>query len=156
MKGIPFGSDTSGSKRWTGAKIAPSWAPNVLEAFEFGPVCPQKSPWPTPVPADRPTSENCLTLNIWTPLNFDGSNPKVPVMVWIHGGGFIGGTASDPAWLGYFLANTSSINTAIPSNVIVVTIEYRLGALGFLNIPGELGGNYGFLDQQLALLWVKV
>ena len=95
-------------------------------------------------------SEDCLTLNVWTPA-LDGQ--KRPVMVWIHGGAFIAGAASRPTTEGAILARRG--------DVVVVTINYRIGALGFLEldeIGGEeyaLSGNAGLLDQILALEWVR-
>src|SRR5260370_27254163 len=96
----------------------------------------------------KPTSENCLALNVWTPARGRGAD-KRPVMVWMHGGGFVNGTSDmyNSRWL------------AAKGHIVVVTINYRLGALGFLAHPslGPAGniGNYGLADQQAALRWVR-
>ena len=96
----------------------------------------------------EPTSEDCLYLNIFTPQNAE----NLPVMIWIHGGGFIRGSATKDTYNGTILATTH--------NVIVVSISYRLGALGFMaeNVfceENEHCGMYGILDQQLAMQWVQ-
>ena len=91
----------------------------------------------------QPESEDCLYLNIWTPAT---DNKKRPVMVWIHGGAFIMSTGNDPMYSGSVLAQRG--------NLVVVTINYRLGALGFLYVPGKTV-NAGSQDQVLALKWVK-
>ena len=117
-----------------------SWAPNVFNALDFVPECPQD--------VTVPTSEDCLALNVWTPSTvFYQGVTDLPVFFWIHGGAFVAGTGSEPTFAGNFLSNTSGI--------VLVTINYRLGPLGFLNTP-NLPGNYGLLDQQLALQWVQV
>ncbi|XP_042173987.1 cholinesterase-like [Oncorhynchus tshawytscha] len=110
-----------------------------------GPIsdkCPQK------------VSENCLYLNIFVPLDVNFSSPlltTLPVMVWIHGGDFIAGSASKPLYDGRFISNFT--------RTVVVSMAYRLGAFGFL-VSGKdpktsATGNYGILDQQVALLWVQ-
>ena len=91
-------------------------------------------------------SEDCLYLNIWAPLS-ERIQEKVPVMVWIHGGDFWIGWSGDTNFWGDYLVNCTS-------DTIIITINYRLGALGFFNSP-ELEGNFGFLDQQMALQWVQ-
>ncbi|XP_018536670.2 cholinesterase [Lates calcarifer] len=93
-------------------------------------------------------SEDCLYLNVWTPT-VDKTNPPLPVMVWIYGGGFTGGTASLDLYDGRFLTQTE--------NVIVVSMNYRIGAFGFLSLPDNknVPGNAGLKDQQLALKWVS-
>ncbi len=97
------------------------------------------------------TSEDCLTLNIWTPTH--DARARLPVMVWIHGGGFYSGAGSDPRFDGTALAR---------HGVVVVTFNYRLGVFGFLahpllsrESPRRVSGNYGLLDQMAALRWVK-
>jgi para-nitrobenzyl esterase len=113
------------------------WA-DVKLATEFGVACPQLN--------DEDTSEDCLTLNVWAPH----PNPEnSPVMVWIHGGGFQNGSSRSVIYDGQALAEMT--------NTVVVSINYRLGPLGFLAHPalGEGSGNYGLLDQQAALRWVQ-
>ncbi|MCK5090211.1 MAG: carboxylesterase family protein, partial [Hyphomicrobiaceae bacterium] len=113
------------------------------KATRFGPSCPQKL---------RPgihleLSEDCLSLNIWTPVSLRqiGSSEPVPVMVFIYGGSFREGTASNPLYEARHLAATGG--------VVVVTINYRVGVLGFLSGIDGLKGNYGLMDQRLALKW---
>ncbi len=120
----------------------------VLEAYDFGPSCPQK---PSILAGGEvgAMSEDCLTLNIWRPRK----SGQFPVMVWIHGGGFINGSGTLDLYDGAALAGLK--------DVVVVTINYRLGALGFMSLP-ELAredpnastGNYGIMDQAQALQWV--
>jgi para-nitrobenzyl esterase len=146
--GIPYAAPPSGGLRWRPPQPVASWA-GVREAFEPGPIAPQPPPAPgASLPGD-PTAqdEDCLRLNVWTPST-DGSRP---VMVWIHGGGFSSGTGASRLFRGDLLARRG--------DVVVVTVNYRLGALGFLAHPclvGEDGGvgNYGLLDQIAALRWV--
>jgi len=123
----------------------------VFEAFEYSKIAPQPPPTPaTAIPGD-PTEwdENCLTLNIFARSL---ENKKQPVMVFIHGGGFVSGASSSKLYWGVELAKR---------DVILVTINYRLGALGFLahpNLPDPdtgVCGNWGLLDQIAALKWVK-
>lgn len=141
--GIPFAETTAGTNRWRDpVKKAPL---GRFSATQFGPACPQAAGG-TP---DAPQSENCLSLNIWRPT---GTPPEggFPVMVWIYGGGFLGGRSSDPVFNGSSLVATQ--------NVIMVSMNYRVGALG--GLAGTLGsthltGNYGIRDQQLALQWVQ-
>lgn len=145
--GIPYAAAPVGDYRWRAPQPAPSWD-GVLAADAFSPICPQKGHYPPEAPPE-PMSEDCLTLNIWAPA---AEGEKRPVMVWIHGGGLMNGSGSAPPYRGDALAR---------SGVVVVTFNYRLGALGFLAHP-ELNaesahggsGNYGFLDQIAALQWV--
>ena len=149
FKGIPYAAAPVGELRWRPPQSAPAWA-GVKAADAFSPICPQKGAYPPESPPE-PMSEDCLTLNIWTPGA--ESTQKLPVMVWIYGGGLVNGSASTPLYAGDRLATRG---------VVVVTFNYRIGALGFLAHP-ELNkeskhggsGNYGLLDQIAALNWVK-
>jgi para-nitrobenzyl esterase len=138
--GIPYAAPPVGPLRWRPPAPAATW-PGVRDATHTGPRCMQDT---SDLEMGRQTSEDCLTLNVWTP---PPSDQKRAVMVWIHGGAFINGSSGlyDSRWL------------ATRGNVVVVTLNYRLGALGFLAHPG-LGaagiGNYGLADQQAALRWV--
>jgi carboxylesterase type B len=136
-EGIRYGI----AKRWTVPTLAPA-AAGTVKATAFGPICPQ-------TPADgTDQSEQCLYLNLWTPTRSSVKN--LPVMVFIHGGAFVSGAGSLPVYDGTRLA--------VRGGVVVVTLNYRLGALGFLaggKGANELPGNYGFADQQLALRWVR-
>ena len=148
FKGIPYAAPPVGALRWRPPQPAASWS-GVRKATFHSPACPQLGSYP-PDAAQEPTSEDCLTLNVWAPAT--KSAGKLPVMVWIHGGGLMNGSGSLPNYAGNQLA---------ARGVIVVTINYRLGALGFMAHP-ELNkesrhrgsGNYGLLDQVAALKWV--
>ncbi|WP_080059216.1 carboxylesterase/lipase family protein [Spirosoma aerolatum] len=139
-RGIPYATAPIGNRRWQPPFRAPSWK-GVRLATEYGPACPQQSSdW-------GPTSEDCLTLNVFTSTT---KHPTRPVMVWIHGGGYLGGSAR--GYDGRVLAR---------KGVVVVTLNYRLGALGYLahpalaaESPHQRSGNYGLLDQIAALQWV--
>lgn len=125
--------------------------PGLTQAQEFGAVCPQvEKDAQGQVTAIR-GEEDCLTLNVWTPAADDGARP---VLVFLHGGGNALGSGSDELYDGATLANAQ--------DVVVVTLNYRLGALGFLThaalageSPDKVSGNYGLLDQVLALRWVQ-
>ncbi len=142
--GVPYAAPPVGPLRWQPPAPARPW-PDVRDATRHGPRCIQD------VRADpefgRQTDEDCLTLDVWTPPT--ATNRKRPVMVWIHGGAFINGSA------GIYDARS----LAVRGDIIVVTINYRLGTLGFLAHPslGPAGavGNYGLADQQAALRWVR-
>jgi para-nitrobenzyl esterase len=148
FKGIPYAAAPVGRLRWRPPEPPARWT-ETRSATAFGPRCPQ--PPPRASDSAAPTSEDCLSLNIWTPTK-SGSD-RLPVMVWIHGGGFFGGTASVPTYDGEALARRG---------VVLVTLNYRLGALGFLAHPAlsresahGVSGNYGLLDQIAALRWVQ-
>ena len=148
FRGIPFAQPPVGDLRWQAPTPAEPW-PGVREALEFGP-CAIQSTLPGAVGeligiATHETSEDCLYLNVWTPAP---DAAKRPVMVWIHGGGNTVGAGSQPRVNGEHLARIG--------DVVVVTVNYRLGALGFLHAP-EFGasGNEALLDQAAALRWVR-
>ena len=151
FKGIPFAAPPVGELRWRPPQEAPAWE-SARDASRFGPICPQAprpvgSPWREKLPE----SEDCLTVNVWTPNAAAGA--KLPVMVWIYGGGFREGGSASPLYDGTELAQRG---------VVVVTFNYRLGWLGFLDLPAlaaenpdEPVGNYGLMDQIAALKWVQ-
>jgi para-nitrobenzyl esterase len=148
FKGIPYAAPPVGDLRWRPPAPAEPWT-DVRETTQFGPRCPQTAPARAGL-AGGPTSEDCLTLNVWTPAT-EGDD-RLAVMVWIHGGGFAAGSVTAPRLDGTNLARRG---------VVVVSINYRLGALGFLAHPmlsreSEHGvsGNYGLLDQIAALRWI--
>lgn len=144
-KGVPFAAPPVGNLRWREPESPIAWT-GVRKADHFGPVCPQPQP-----PAGATMDEDCLSLNIWTGAT--SATDKRPVLVWIYGGAFAVGTGSSPLFDGEGLAR---------KGLVVVTINYRLGSLGFLATPAlsqESGhaasGNYGLLDDIAALRWVQ-
>ncbi len=149
FRGIPFAVPPVGDLRWKPPRPVQAWS-GVRRCTEFGPSCPQP-PSILNLTPPGPKSEDCLYLNVWTPrLEPDA---HLPVMVWIHGGGFTTGSGSMPFYEGSALAKRG---------VVVVTINYRLGPLGFLahpllsaEGPDGTSGNYGLLDQIAALEWVR-
>ncbi len=139
--GIPYAADASGKARWTAPQPVAAWK-GIREADQFSARCAQASGW-DPGYEKVTTTENCLSLNVYVP---HGAKGKLPVLAWIHGGGFTGGAGQD----------TDPRQFVDKGDAIVVTINYRLGALGYLNLPGlPEGGTFGLLDQQAALRWVQ-
>lgn len=146
-RGIPYASPPIGDLRWR-APQPPELRQEVFDASTFGAMCPQGFGWNSPGQG----SEDCLILNVWTPA---GDHPSpLPVMVWIHGGGFRFGSSHNPTFNGQALSEKG--------DVVVVSFNYRLDILGFLALPelaaeSPLGssGSYGFLDQVAALKWVQ-
>lgn len=155
-KGIPFAKAPVGDLRWKPPQPVDEWD-GTFDATEFGAICMQSKPVPFSMwtqefiaPAGN-MSEDCLNLNIWTKEGSVDSNR--PVMVFIHGGGFTSGSGSVPIYNGENMAE---------KGVIFVTINYRVGILGFLAHPelteeslNNASGNYGLMDQIAALEWVK-
>ncbi|MGZ9709230.1 carboxylesterase/lipase family protein [Glaciimonas sp. GNP009] len=146
--GMPFAESTADRGRWRAPVAKAAWH-GTLSATKFGPVCPQYAVPPDAAPnlvaLAATQSEDCLTMNVWTR---DGTpaNAQLPVMVFIYGGSFVAGDSGYSLYDGAFLAANK--------NVILVSFNYRVGALGFL-ATDSLSGNYGFMDQQLALSWVR-
>jgi para-nitrobenzyl esterase len=145
FKGIPYASPPTGDLRWKPPKPPEHWQ-GIRKTLEFGPACMQPS-----TSGGALQSEDCLSLNIWTPAT--GTSRKLPVMVWIHGGGYLNGSGSQPVCNGETLAS---------HGIVVVTFNYRLGVFGFFahpaltaESPHRSSGNYGLLDQIAALGWVK-
>ena len=142
FKGVPFAAPPVGDLRWKAPQPVVPWD-GVRKTDKFGPACPQ--------PQNLPQSEDCLYLNIWTPANY--ASEKLPVMVWIHGGGFSMGAPLESTYFGEKLTR---------EGVIYISVAYRLGVLGFLahpeltaESPDKVSGNYGLLDMIAALQWVN-
>ena len=148
FRGIPFAAPPVGKLRWQAPQPVAKWT-GSRDATTFGPRCFQAPIYPDMIFRDS-NSEDCLYLNVWTPAKL--ATEKLPVMVWIYGGGFQAGSASEPRQDGERLAG---------KGVVDVSLNYRLGVFGFLSHP-ELtaeskhasSGNYAFLDQVAALRWV--
>jgi para-nitrobenzyl esterase len=147
FRGVPYAQPPVGELRWRAPQPAAVWA-GVRSAIDYAASCVQPRSALFSLPLDN-LSEDCLTLNVWTPDMRPAT--AMPVMVWIHGGGFSAGSGNLPQVNG----------TAIPrQGVIVVTVNYRLAMFGFLAHPalatgGETAGNYGLLDTVAALQWVQ-
>lgn len=148
-KAVPFAAPPVGPLRWREPQPVVGWR-GVLANDAFAPACMQTG---VSMPGETPpaASEDCLYLNIWAPAG--PLRQALPVLVWIHGGGFANGSASMPLYWGDRLARR---------DVIVVTVAYRLGPFGFLahpelsaESPNRVSGNYGLLDQIAALRWVQ-
>jgi para-nitrobenzyl esterase len=145
FSGIPYAAPPIGELRWKPPQKVAAWT-QVRDCTLFGPACPQ------PRQQDGGKfSEDCLYLNVWSPA--ENPDARLPVMVWIHGGAFNFGSGSQPEYHGKNLAKRG---------VVVVTLNYRLGPLGFLVHPllskesaHGTSGNYGLLDQIAALQWVQ-
>jgi para-nitrobenzyl esterase len=149
FKGIPFAAPPVGPLRWKAPQPVKPWT-GVKEASAFGPSCMQDPNFAKLFGAPPAIGEDCLYLNVWTPAKAAGDS--LPVMVWIYGGGFVGGMTSVPAYDGTRLAE---------KGVVLVSVAYRLGVFGFLAHPelsresGKGSGNYGLQDQIDGLQWVK-
>ncbi|MER5438466.1 carboxylesterase family protein [Streptomyces sp. NPDC002790] len=143
--GIPYAADAAGKNRWKAPQPVKKWS-GARDARAFSDRCAQNSGW-DPGYEKTITTENCLGLNVYVP---DGARRDAPVLVWIHGGGFTGGAGQD----------TDPRRFIERTGAIVVTVNYRVGVLGTLNLPQlrtestNGPGNYGLLDQQAALKWV--
>jgi len=142
-RSIPYAAPPVKDLRWKPPQTVTPWV-KPRRCDTFGPICPQAN-------YQGEMSEDCLFLNVWTPDQ--GVDAKLPVMVWIHGGAFVSGCGSDEIYDGAALAS---------QGVVVVTLNYRLGSLGFLAHPllsaessENISGNYGLLDQVAALQWVQ-
>ncbi len=159
FSGVPFAGSAAGAGRWRPPTPPESWT-GVRSCDRFGPIAPQSVGMLEQALGGTPQvqDEDCLNLNIWTP-GLDGG--RRPVMVWIHGGSFMTGSGSGGLYRGGLLARED--------DVVVVTINYRLGLLGFLSHPtfvepggtwldGQAwtgNGNWGLADQVAALAWVR-
>ena len=143
-KGVPFAAPPVGDLRWRAPQPAAKWE-GIKQADKFA-SAPMQS-WGSP----SGKSEDCLYLNVWSPAK--SADDKIPVFVWIYGGGFNGGSTSEPTYSGEKLAK---------KGVVLVSIAYRVGQLGFMahpelsaESPHHVSGNYGLLDMIAALKWIK-
>jgi para-nitrobenzyl esterase len=154
FKGIPFAAPPVGNLRWRAPKPAAHWD-GVLKADHFAAICPQKTDDPDSIyfldPGPQTLNEDCLNLNVWTPAK--SAADRLPVMVWIFGGGFDHGSGAEKYYWGDDLAHKGAV---------VVTFNYRVGVLGFLAHPEltkesdrNASGNYALMDQIAALEWVR-
>jgi para-nitrobenzyl esterase len=149
FKGIPFAAPPVGELRWKAPQPVKPWTA-TRKADTYGASCMQDPNFAKLFGAPPAISEDCLYLNVWTPAK--SANDKLPVLVWIYGGGFVGGMTSIPGYDGTRLAE---------KGVVLVSVSYRVGVFGFLAHPeltregGKTSGNYGLQDQIAGLQWVK-
>ena len=150
FKGIPYAAPPVGHLRWQPPQPAPSWT-GVRKATEYAPRAMQGRIFDDMIFKDDGPSEDCLYLNLWMPA--DSPEAKLPVMFWIHGGGFVAGSSSEPR---------QDAGNLSKKGVMVVSLNYRMGVFGFFAHPEltreskhHASGNYGLLDQVAALQWVK-
>jgi para-nitrobenzyl esterase len=151
FKGIPYAAPPVGALRWKPPQPAAAW-PGVRKAVDYAPRAMQGRIYDDMIFHDAGPSEDCLYLNLWMPAN-SPPETKLPVMVWIHGGGFVAGSSSEPRQDGGNLCK---------KGVLVVSMNYRMGVFGFLAHPEltaesehHASGNYGLLDTVAALQWVR-
>lgn len=150
FQGIPYAAPPVGALRWREPQPVTPWS-GVRDAQRFGPRCMQAPIFSDMVFRSNGVSEDCLYLNVWTPASHDGA--KRPVLVYFYGGGFLAGDGSEPRYDGASMA---------ARGIVTVTVNYRLGVFGFLALPAlaaespqQAAGNYGLLDQNAALHWVR-
>ncbi|HET6731912.1 carboxylesterase/lipase family protein [Mycobacterium sp.] len=150
-KGVRYAAPPAGDLRWRAPEPPEPWT-EVADASDFGPVCPQPVEPRIPIDLGAPQGDDCLTLNIWASSDIAAGDRK-PVMVWIHGGAYVLGSANQPLYNGRVLA--------AGGDVVVVTINYRLGAFGFLDLSSfstprrRFDSNLGLRDAVHALHWVR-
>lgn len=157
FKGVPYGADTGGANRWLPPKPVAAWT-GVKDCLAFGPAPPQVTPIAAPMREETamlqqgPISENCLTLNLYTPAVGPNSGKRA-VMVWFHGGGFSNGSGNATPYDG--------VNLAKKQDVVLISVTHRLNHFGFLHLADLYGpayadsGNVGMLDAVAALRWVR-
>jgi para-nitrobenzyl esterase len=149
--GVRYGAPPTGGLRWRAPEPPQPWT-DVADASILGPVCPQPVDPRIPIDLGAPQGDDCLTLNIWASSDIAAGDCK-PVMVWIHGGAYVLGSANQPMYDGRVLA--------AGGDVVVVTVNYRLGAFGFLDLSSfstprrRFESNLGLRDVLLALRWIR-
>jgi para-nitrobenzyl esterase len=151
FRGVPFAAPPLGALRWRPPQRVRPWH-GVLDCLSFRPACPQQLVPGLGVTPPGPQSEDCLYLNVWTPAA--DPTERLPVMVWIHGGGFVCGTAD--------IGSAAARTLCCGGRVVLVSVTYRLGIFGYFALPAlsaesphHVSGNYGLLDQVAALRWVR-
>ncbi|MEN9977086.1 MAG: hypothetical protein RIR36_1246, partial [Bacteroidota bacterium] len=144
-RGIPYAVPPTGNRRWSLPEPVTSLGPGVFKAYDFGSACPQNPRSGSP---EKYVDEDCLSLNVTTPADMKPGE-RLPVFFWIHGGAFVGGSSN--------LYRLDKL--AHEGRLVVVSINYRLGAFGFMPHPAfasnGYSGNYGLEDQRLAMKWVQ-
>ena len=148
-RGIPYALAPTGNRRWALPEPVTSLGSRVFKAYNFGPACPQQARFNL---TEASSNEDCLSINVTTPAGTKAGD-NLPVLIWIHGGAFIGGSSN--------LYRLDQL--AAEGGLVVVSMNYRLGALGFMPNPafqmtsssGTYNGNYGLEDQRLAMRWVQ-
>ncbi len=150
FKGIPFGAPPVGELRWKPPQPVQNWQ-GVRSAAKFGARCMQRNIFGDMNFRANGMSEDCLSLNVWTPAK--SGREKLPVLVYFFGGGFMAGDGSEPRYDGASMA---------AKGIVAITVNYRLGVFGFLahpeltkESPQHASGNYALFDQRAALLWVQ-
>ncbi|HEY6120724.1 MAG TPA: carboxylesterase family protein [Pyrinomonadaceae bacterium] len=150
FKGVPYAAPPVGTLRWQPPQPIQNWN-GTLKAEQFGPRCMQRSIYSDMVFRSNGMSEDCLYLNVWTPAKLP--TKKLPVLVYFYGGGFVAGDGSEPRYEGANMAR---------KGVVALTVNYRLSVFGFFahpeltkESPHHASGNYGLLDQNAALRWVR-
>jgi para-nitrobenzyl esterase len=149
-RGVPFAAPPVGDLRWRAPQPAAKW-PGVRQASKFAPQCMQGAPGRAGGNQGPEMSEDCLYLNVWSPAK--SARDRIPVLVWIYGGGFGAGATSIPTYSGEKLAKRG---------VVLVSIAYRVGQMGFFSHPdlsaetkNHVSGNYGLLDMIAGLQWIQ-
>jgi beta-glucuronidase len=158
FKGIPYAATTAGTNRWRAPQAVEAWG-GVRQALDWGPICPQ--PVRRPFPDGVHIGEDCLNLNLWVPQSTEAKTP-LPVMVWVHGGGYTHGSGSIHKIFTAGPMPANDFTAFVKNGVIMVTMNYRMGIFGVFGhpdiiAPDENGGraNFGMMDVIAALRWVQ-
>ena len=163
FKGIPYAAPPKGAKRWRPPQPVEHWppGPEVRDTTAFGSVCLQMVSIVPLLVYDQKGDDNCLFLNVWRPAERKSADERLPVLVWIHGGGYVIGGSNDPAT---GLSGVADGSELARQGLVVVSINYRLGRFGFFAHPALIeaqedppgySGNFGLMDQTRALEWVQ-